>query len=109
MLVPPPNDGNKLFFSCCWLLGFWPNGLLALAWLDGGGPAGVVDPKGAKDQAGLLVGVAAVPGAEDVGFWNRLELPPPKRFEVCPEPALAESVSLLGVEKPEKGADVPDC
>lgn len=39
-----------------------------LVWFDGGGPAGVVEPRGAKDQVGLLVGVAVLPGAEVVGF-----------------------------------------
>lgn len=78
------------------------------AWLDGGGSAGVVEPTGAKEKDGLPAGVAAVAGAEDVGFCKKFEAPPPpKRFDDWP--VGKEGAGLLGVAKPWKGAAVPCC
>lgn len=66
------SEGKSEFFPWFWLLllllRFRPKGGLAGAWLDGGGSAGVVEPRGTKENVDLLVGVAALARVDDVGF-----------------------------------------
>ena len=107
-LDPEPTLEKRFFASCCPVIGFRLKGLLAPALLEGGGPAGVVDPN-EKRVDGLFAGVELPPEADEAVFWNKLDGPPPKRPDGLLVSELDDSEGLLGVAKLGNEIDAFDC